>query len=42
LDANIANVNQQWADENCPFNNARCASIKSANAEKGADTIKKY
>ena len=29
------------ASENCPFNNARCASIKSATAAKGADTIKK-
>ena len=34
----------EWANskafENCPFNNARCASIKSANAEV-ADTINK-
>ena len=29
------------ASENCPFNNARCASIKSANAAKGANTINK-
>ena len=35
----------EWANskasENCPFNKARCASIKSANAAKGADTINK-
>ena len=29
------------ASENCPFNNARCASIKSASAAKGAHTVNK-